>query len=128
MNKGIIAAGIVVSIALAYASLFFITYAFGAILLGIPLMVLHRKYSGIAGFVIGIVSSASIYLMYPIASVTKLAGIVQQIIGLPSTLLIILFPLMFGLIGAVSALLFTGIREYAAGRPHEKAADTPGEQ
>ncbi len=128
MNKGIIAAGIVVSIALAYASLFFITYAFGAILLGIPLMVLNRKYSGIAGFVIGIVSSASIYLMYPLASVTKLAGIVQQIIGIPSTVLIIVFPLMFGLIGAVSALLFTGIRENFGGKQEEPAPEKTGEQ
>lgn len=128
MSKGIIAAGIVVSIALAYGSLFFITYAFGAILLGIPLMVLNKKYSGIAGFVIGIVSSASIYLMYPITSVSKLAGIVQQIIGLPSMLLIIVFPLMFGLIGAVSGLLFTGIRENLVGKQGETVPEKTGEK
>lgn len=111
MNKGFVLAGIIVSIALAYASLFTILYAFGAIFLGIPLMVLSRRYSGIAGFIIGIASAFSIYFMYPLSSISRLAGIVQQIIGIPSSLLIVLFPLMYGLIGAVSALLFTGIRE-----------------
>ena len=123
MNKGFIAAGIVVSIGLAYASLFTIQYAFGAILLGIPLMVLSRRYSGIAGFSIGIVSAFSFYLMYPVPSVTKLAGIVSQIIGLPSVALLVLFPLMYGLIGAVSALLFTGIREHFETRPVNISGD-----
>lgn len=128
MNKGIIAAGIVVSVALSYAALFTVQYAFGAILLGIPLMFLGRKYSGIAGFVIGIASSFSIYLLYPLSSVTELAGIVQQIIGIPSFGLIILFPLMYGLIGAVSALLFTGIREAFGSRPKPKAQEDAGKQ
>lgn len=123
MNKGIVAAGIVVSIALSYASLFTIQYAFGAIFLGVPLMVLGRKYSGIAGFAIGIASSFSIYLLYPLPSLTKLAGIVQQVVGIPSAALIVLFPLMYGLIGAVSALLFTGIRENLESRP--RAQDEP---
>ncbi len=117
MNKTFVASGIVVSVGLAYASLFTIQYAFGAILLGIPLMVLGKKYSGIAGFLIGLVSSLTIYLLYPLSSVSKLAGIVQQIIGIPSLALIVLFPLMYGLIGAVSALLFTGIREYLEPKP-----------
>ena len=124
MNKTFVASGIVVSVGLAYASLFTIQYAFGAILLGIPLMVLGKKYSGIAGFLIGLVSSLTIYLLYPLSSVSELGGIVQQIIGIPSLALIVLFPLMYGLIGAVSALLFTGIREYL----EPKAALTPQEE
>ncbi len=128
MNKGFVAAGIVASVGLAYASLFTIQYAFGAILLGIPLMVLSRKYSGIAGFIIGLVSAFSIYLMYPLSSVSKLADIVQQIIGIPSFALIVLFPLMYGLIGAVSALLFTGIREYLEPKPMTEARGEAGKQ
>lgn len=128
MNKAFVAAGIVVSAVLAYASLLTIQYAFGAILLGIPLMALSRRYSGIAGFAIGLASSFSIYLMYPLSSVGKLAGIVQQIIGIPSFALIVLFPLMYGLIGAVSALLFTGIREYLEPKPITGAPEEPGKQ
>ncbi len=120
MNKGIVAAGVAISIALAYASLFTIPYAFGAILFGIPLMVLNRKYSVMAGLIIGLGSASSIYLLYPVSTVSQLAGIVQQIIGIPSAALIILFPLMFGLIGALSALLFTGIRENLLMRPSPK--------
>ena len=120
MNKGIVAAGVVISIALAYASLFTVPYAFGAILLGIPLMVLNRRYSVIAGLIIGLGSAFSIYLFYPVSSVSQLAGIVQQIIGIPSAALIVLFPMMFGLIGAVSALLFTGMRENILMRPNPK--------
>lgn len=128
MNKGIVAAGVAVSIALAYASLFTMVYAFGAILLGIPLMVLSRRYSGISGFAIGLVSAFSIYLLYPLSSVSKLAGIVEQIIGIPSFALIILFPLMYGLIGGVSALLFTGIRENLQGRPGAVKQEEPEKQ
>ena len=120
MNKGIVAGGVVISIALAYASLFAIPYAFGAILLGIPLMVLNRRYSVIAGLIIGLGSAFSIYLLYPVSSLSQLAGIVQQIIGIPSAALIVLFPLMFGLIGAVSAPLFTGLRENLLMRPAPK--------
>lgn len=111
MNKVIPYVGIPVSIALAFLLLFSVPYAFSAIVVGIPLMFLGRKVSATSGFVIGLGVPFSIYLFYPVASVVKLSGILSQLTGMPGTLLIVIYPLMYGIITLISALFFTGVRE-----------------
>lgn len=111
MNKALPYAGIPIAIALAYLLLFNVQYVFSAIIVGIPLMFLSRKSSAASGFVIGIAVPFSIYLLYPLASVVKLSGIISQLTGMPGALLIVIYPLMYGVITLVSALIFTGIRE-----------------
>lgn len=111
MNKLLPYVGIPVSIALAYLMLFNVQYVFSAIIVGIPLMFLGRRLSAVSGFVIGIVVPFSIYLFYPMSAVVQLSGIISQLTGMPGALLIVIYPLMYGIITLVSALLFTGIRE-----------------
>ncbi len=111
MNKYLPYAGIIISIALAILAVFTIMQPYAAIIVGVPLMFLEWRYSALSGFIIGLVVPFSILLSYPISSVETLSGIVGQLTGMPSGLLIIIYPLMFGIITALSALLFTGIRE-----------------
>lgn len=111
MNRYLPYAGIPISIGASYVSLFFAPYAFSAIIVGLPLLYLGRKSSAVSGFLVGALTAFSVYLFYPLSSVGKLAGIISQIIYLPGPLLIVLFPLFFGIIAAVSALFFCGIRE-----------------
>ncbi len=111
MNKYVPYAGLIISIALAMAVVFTLEPLFAAIIVGVPLMFLERKYSTLSGFVIGLAVPFLILLTYPIASIEKLAGIVSQLTGMPPDLLLVVYPLMFGVITAVSALMFTGIRE-----------------
>lgn len=134
MNRIMPYFGIPVSIGLAYLLIFTVPYAFAAVLVGLPLMFLGRKSSALSGFLIGALAAFSVYLLYPLGSVSKLSGIVSQIISIPGALLIVIFPLMYGIIAALSALLFTGILEEAlpgvagiAGRKAAKSGDGDSE-
>ncbi len=113
MNKYLPYVGIPVSAAVAYLAVFFLQPAYAAVLVGIPLLFLGRKYSALSGFVIGLVVPFIMLLSYPVSEVVQLSGIVGQLTGMPGTLILVVYPLMYGVIGAISALLFTGIRELA---------------
>lgn len=113
MNKYVPYAGIPISAAVAYLTVLFVQPAYGAVLVGVPLLFLGRKYSGIAGFVIGLLVPFALLLTYPVSEAVQLSGIVGQLTGMPGTLILVVYPLMYGIIGAISALLFTGIRELA---------------
>ncbi|QXJ29072.1 hypothetical protein J5U23_01941 [Saccharolobus shibatae B12] len=97
---------IVSSIILAYILQIFVLYPFTAIAIGVPLGLLSRKYSAIGGFLIGFLSSLSLYLIYPINGVSKIAEIIGQLIGINPFLVILLYPLIYGTISLISALLF----------------------
>ena len=111
MNKWLPYIGIAVSVGLSYALIFTVPYAIGAIAVGIPLLLLSKKSSGILGFFIGFISAMSTYLMYPMSAFTELSKIISQLTSMPSFLIVVIFPLMYGIIACVSALLFTGLRE-----------------
>lgn len=111
MNKYVSYAGIPIAVILAFIVVFTVQPLYAAVIIGIPLMFLGRKYSGISGFVIGLAVPFSILLSYPISEVIKLSGIVGQLTGMPGILILIIYPLMYGILGGISALFFTGIRE-----------------
>lgn len=111
MNKYFPYAGIPIAAAVAFLVLFTVQPLYAAIAIGVPLMFLGRKYSGISGFVIGLAVPLSVLLSYPLSEVIQLSGIVGQLTGMPGTLILVIYPLMYGIIAAFSALLFTGIRE-----------------
>lgn len=115
MNKYVPYVGIPVSAVLAFVVVFTVQPVYAAIVVGVPLMFLGRKYSGISGFVIGLIIPFSILLSYPLSRIMQLSGIVGQLTGMPSTLILVVYPLMYGIIAALSALLFTGIREMVFG-------------
>lgn len=123
MNRWIPYAGIPVSVALAYGLVFLVPYAFAAIAAAIPLLYLSRRAAGIAGFLAGLLEPFSIYLLYPLQAVSRLSGILSQLTGFPPVLLIVIYPLMYGIIEAVSALLFVGVRERAAGSGRKEPAE-----
>ncbi|QGA54022.1 hypothetical protein GFS03_05245 [Sulfolobus sp. E5-1-F] len=107
--KGLTIIYIIISIILAYIMQILVLYPFTAIAVGIPLGLLSRKYSAIGGFLIGLLSSLSIYLIYPISDVVKIAEVVGQLLGINSFLVILLYPLVYGIISLISALLFNYI-------------------
>lgn len=123
MNKYLPYVGIPVSAVIAYLAVFFVQPAYAAILVGIPLLCLQKKYSGTVGFVIGLAVPFFLLLTYPVSEVVQLSGIVGQLTGMPGTLIIVVYPLMYGIIASISALLFTGIRELAFQKRSEPTGD-----
>ncbi|AWR98412.1 hypothetical protein [Metallosphaera hakonensis] len=98
---------IISSIVLAYSMQIFVSYPFTAIIVGVPLGLLSRKYSVMGGFLIGLLSSLSLYAIYPINDVNKIGEIIGQLIGINSLLVIFLYPLIYSIISLLSALLFS---------------------
>ncbi|AHC51962.1 hypothetical protein SUSAZ_08430 [Sulfolobus acidocaldarius SUSAZ] len=96
---------IIVSIILAYVFELFVLYPFTAILVGIPLGLLTRKYSVIAGFLVGFIASLSLYLLYPLGNVVQLADKVGGILGLNGVIVVLLYPLIYGIISLLTALI-----------------------
>ncbi|AKA75125.1 hypothetical protein SULI_11805 [Saccharolobus solfataricus] len=97
---------IIISIVLAYIMQIFVLYPFTAIVVGVPLGLLSRKYSMIGSFLIGFLSSLSLYLIYPIDGVSRMAEIIGRLINANPFLAILLYPLIYGTISLISALLF----------------------
>lgn len=122
MNKMVPYLGIIVSAALAYLLIFSTAYALSAILVGIPLFLLEKRIAAVSGFAIGFLAPVSLYLLYPMSAISQLSGIISQLTGLPSALLIIVYPLMYGIIAMLSALLFTGLMDYYTGRLGESGS------
>lgn len=107
MNKKIL--GIPVSIVLAYLLIYFFPVAWTAAFAAIPLFGLKAKNAAITGFAVGLIVAVSFYLLYPLAMVGRLAGILANIIGMDSLILVFIFPLMYAVIMALSATVFSGI-------------------
>lgn len=106
MNKFLF---IALSIILAYLLIFLFPFAWTAIFASIPLLVLNAKKSAISGFAIGFIAPLSIYLLYPLEKVFDLSSIIGSIVGLSPLLLLVIFPLMYGIIMAISAAIWSGI-------------------
>ncbi len=101
---------LIVSIILAYILQIFIPYPFTGIAVGLPLGFLSRRASAISGFLIGFLSSLSLYLLYPLNDVNKLAVIIGELININIPLIVILiYPLIYGLISLISAMFFSYI-------------------
>ncbi len=66
------------------------------------------KRAALAGFLIGF-STIIIYIIYPMAPLFKLSSILGTATGMPGIVLIIIYPLIYGLIMMLSALLFSDL-------------------
>jgi hypothetical protein len=81
------------------------------VLAALPLLKLRKAYALIVGFFIGLLASMSLYLLYPLPMVFKLSGVMSQIALFPSALIIVIFPLFYGIIMGLSALFWAGLIE-----------------
>ncbi|MHB1439437.1 MAG: hypothetical protein ACYCSO_04775 [Cuniculiplasma sp.] len=101
----------VASIIMAVIIAFILKDAYYVVISAIPLAVFSKKWATIYGLLIGFLSFISVYLQYPFSSIEKIGTIVGSIIGLPSLMIILIYPLLAGLISAFAALLWTSLYE-----------------
>ena len=101
----------VASIIMAVIIAFILKDAYYVVISAIPLAVFSKKWATIYGLLIGFLSFISVYLQYPFSSIEKIGTIVGSIIGLPSFMIILIYPLLAGLISAFAALLWTSLYE-----------------
>ncbi len=97
------------SILLSYVSLLAIPYLWMAVPAALPFLALKDWKNAFTGFGIGALSASSIYLFYPLGLVSRLSDILGSIAGVPPILALALFPLIYGLIFGLSALLWSGL-------------------
>ncbi len=95
---------------LAYIFVIFIPYAWTGIFASIPLYRINIKRAGIAGFIIGF-STISIYLIYPSSKLLELSEILGKATGIQGLILIIIYPLFYGIIMMLSAMLFSELKK-----------------
>ncbi|MGC8497613.1 MAG: hypothetical protein ACP5NL_06435 [Thermoplasmata archaeon] len=107
MNKKIW--GIPISIIIAYILVYLFSFAWTAIFAAIPLLKLKPKHAFISGFLIGLIVPVSFYMLYPLGLVSELAGIIGNIVGLNKIIIVFVFPIMYAVIMALSATVFSGI-------------------
>lgn len=97
------------SIVLSYVALLALPYVWMAVPAALPFLALRSWKNAFTGFGIGALSAASVYLLYPIHLTAKLSGIVGSIAGVPPVLVLSLYPLLYGLLFGLSALLWSGV-------------------
>ncbi|QIW22918.1 hypothetical protein EWF20_01270 [Sulfolobus sp. S-194] len=98
---------IIIATLLAVLFLVLFPFIFTAIILGIPLSAIRPKFSFLAGLLIGFFTPLALYLQYPLSSVLELSTRLSEIIGIPSILIIILYPLVYGILAGLSAFFFS---------------------
>lgn len=109
MNKGVIAFGLAASVAVSYMILLFLPLPYLALVAAFPLIIMGTARSTLSGFAIGFVTAISIYLLYPLRKVLELSSIIGGIVSLPSIIVLLIFPLFYGLIFAFSGMLWSEI-------------------
>lgn len=115
------------SILLSFVLAFFIH---DLVLSFIPMIFLYpfkKKYSMPSGFAIGFASYFAVYFQYNFGDVVRLSNILGGIIGIPGTLVLLIYPLLSGIIAAFGALLWSSCFDIMSGRKTEinREADTP---
>ncbi len=111
MSSKYVYLGIPVSIALAYAFNLLVPVIWVGIFAALPLLKIKKIYALVVGFFIGLLASMSLYLLYPLPMVVKLSGIMSQLASIPSALVIVIFPLFYGIIMGLSSLFWSGLIE-----------------
>lgn len=97
------------SVVLSYIVLFAVPYAWMAFFAALPFIVLKSKWNAFIGLAIGLGSSLSIYLFYPVGLLGNLSTILGSIAGFPPALVLVLFPLIYGVIFCLSTLFWVGV-------------------
>jgi hypothetical protein len=124
MTKTGVVISIVASAAVSYATLFFLPLAYLAVIAAIPLMYLRGWRSFVSGLIVGFASAFSLYLIYPVQKVAELSAVIGGIVSLSPVLVLVVFPLVYGLILAFAALLWSEIRENVVKRKTASIAES----
>ena len=103
--------GVAVAVILAYVLAMFVPFIWIGAVAALPLLRIRKLYALIGGFVIGFIAPLSMYLLYPIPMIGKLAEVISQIASIPALLAILGFPLFYGLIMGLAGLLWAGLAE-----------------
>ncbi|MGP6240122.1 hypothetical protein ACNF40_06900 [Cuniculiplasma sp. SKW4] len=114
---------VLISIISAIFIAFFTSYAILAIIPGVFLFSQRIKYGALIGFLESFLSFMGIYLEYPLGYVSRLSTIIGGIIGFPSFLIVILYPLIAGIITLFSAILFISIGSMFLNQGKEKISN-----
>lgn len=103
--------GVAVAVILAYAFTFLVPVVWIGAVASLPLLRIRKVYALLSGFLIGLLAPMSLYLLYPLGMVSKLSVIVGQIASIPSFLVIVMFPLFYGVTMGLSGLFWSGLAE-----------------
>jgi len=104
------------SVLLAYLMLEYTQYAWLGVVVALPLFVFRPLRSFISGLVIGLATSFSLYLIYPVSKLATLSSIIGGVSGLPPLVAISLYPILFSLITALSSSLWSVMFSYLTRR------------
>ncbi|MDG6922172.1 MAG: hypothetical protein JRN67_02625 [Nitrososphaerota archaeon] len=111
MSKYLQYLGVPLAIVLAYAFNLYVPVIWVGVIAALPLLKLRKVYALVFGFLIGLLVPMSLYLLYPLSMVVKLSGIVSQIASLPSVLVIVIFPLFYGIVMGLSGVFWSALLE-----------------
>ncbi len=111
MSSKYVYLGVPVSIALAYAFNLLVPVIWVGVFAALPLLKIKKMYALVVGFLIGLLASMSLYLLYPLPMVVKLSGVMSQLASIPSALVIVIFPLFYGIVMGLSGLFWSGLIE-----------------
>ncbi len=118
MNHKISVTAGIISILAAFLVSFMLKDAYFLIISSVPLFVLNKKYSFTLGFIESFLALFSVYFLHPLSYATNISTVVASVIGLPSILILVLYPLIGALIGGFSGLLFSSLRETSVKNPN----------
>lgn len=104
-------AGIVLAIILAYVFAIFVPIVWVSAVAALPLLRIRKLLALVFGLLIGVVAPLTMYLLYPISMVGKLAEVMSQIASIPPFLTILAFPMFYGLIMGLAGLFWAGLAE-----------------
>ncbi|MDG6908617.1 MAG: hypothetical protein JRN20_22855 [Nitrososphaerota archaeon] len=111
MSKYLHYLGVPISIVLAYAFNLYVPVIWVGVIAAFPLLKLRKAYAFVFGLAIGLLVPMSLYLLYPLSMVVKLSGVVSQIALIPSVLVIVVFPVFYGVIVGLSGLFWSGLAQ-----------------
>lgn len=111
MNRYAPYAGIVLTVVLAYGLSLLLSEIWVGAIAALPLALTRKRFAFPAGFLIGLLAPMSFYLLYPLSMVGQLSGVVAQIASIPAVLVVLIYPLSYGLVMGLSGLLWSGLAE-----------------
>ena len=111
MNRRAPYVGVILAVALAYAFNLLVPIIWAGAFAALPLALARKRIALSVGFLTGVLVPMSFYLLYPLSMVSRLAAVMAQIASIPAVLVVVIFPLSYGLVMGLSGLLWSGLAE-----------------
>ena len=103
--------GVALAVALAYIFAIFVPVIWISAVAALPLLRIRKLHALVFGLLIGLLAPLSMYFLYPLSMIGKLAGIISQIASIPPFLTIVGYPLFYGIIMGLAGLFWAGLAE-----------------